>query len=321
MIHLVTKGGLGNQMFQYAFATQVQQKHDSEPIYINDFYQPLNGDNRRLGLSHFKLTTGTRVCSRFLSYYYMLAFLLRVGKRIGVSAFFRALGKNAKWKLKKVLVEHKALLHDVGLYFSLDFFGAPEVRRTWGNKHIFGYHLSTSVVSGIEDKLREAFSIASPVSEKNKVLRKEIESCNAVCLHIRRGDYRLYKQLQVCTEHYYREAVHQAVAELENPVFYVFSTSHDDIEWIKVHYRFPGDIRYVDLDNVDYEELYLMMACKHFIISNSTFSWWAAFLGKLPDAQKRVWAPRPWFASSKVEMYLSTWTIIDTQYEKSTTDW
>ena len=84
------------------------------------------------------------------------------------------------------------------------------------------------------------------------------------------------------------------------------------IEWIKAHYQFKGDIRYVDLNNVDYGELYLMMACKHFIISNSTFSWWAAFLGGLPEGEKRVWAPKPWFAGTSVEMYLPSWTVIET---------
>ena len=75
-------------------------------------------------------------------------------------------------------------------------------------------------------------------------------------------------------------------------MFFVFSTGHDDIEWIKENYHFNANIQYVDLDNPDYEELRLMKACKHFIISNSTFSWWAAFLAR--NKTKIVWVPSVW---------------------------
>ena len=86
----------------------------------------------------------------------------------------------------------------------------------------------------------------------------------------------------------------------ENPVFYVFSNSHEDLEWIEENYKFhdlSGNGRnintvFVDLNNPDYEELRLMYSCKHFIISNSTFSWWGAWLGSAPG--KIVIAPQRW---------------------------
>ena len=142
--------------------------------------------------------------------------------------------------------------------------------------------------------LREEFEVITPPSTENQEILREIISRNAVCVHIRRGDYlnEKWKALQVCDFKYYNEAINQAKKELTDPVFYVFSTSHDDIEWIKANYHFDADIHYVDLNNPDYEEFRLMKNCKHFIISNSTFSWWAAFLSN--NQSKVVWTPSIW---------------------------
>ena len=66
--------------------------------------------------------------------------------------------------------------------------------------------------------------------------------------------------------------------KIENPVFYIFSTGARDIEYIKKNYSFKYLVKYINLDNPDYEELRLMTMCKHFILSNSSFSWWAQYL-------------------------------------------
>ena len=70
--------------------------------------------------------------------------------------------------------------------------------------------------------------------------------------------------MQVCNENYYYTAVNSVLNSVENPVFFVFSTGHDDIRWIKENYHFNAKVEYVDLDNPDYEELRLMMNCKRF---------------------------------------------------------
>ncbi len=297
-------------MFQYAFALQIKLKNNDKKIYVNDIYQPLNGDNRQLSLSHFHLTEGTEICTRIGGLFHAVCFAFRVCKRVGMRALFR--GKSS---IKQALTSKKEELFDAGLYFHLNFFNPSRARQNTGDKHIFGYHLTVNSVFGIEDELRKAFTVKTPPSPENGRLLEEIKAQNAVCLHIRRGDYALYPQLQVCNEYYYTSAVKQANEQLENPVFYVFSTGHEDVEWVRQNYHFEGDVRYVDLDNPDYEELRLMMSCKHFIISNSTFSWWAAFLSKdSPD--KRVWAPKPWLASTRVEMYLPGWSIIETKSDE-----
>lgn len=99
--------------------------------------------------------------------------------------------------------------------------------------------------------------------------------------------------------------------------FFVFSNTRKDLEWIKENYHFydksgnrPLRMVYVDLNNPDYEELRLMYSCKHFIISNSTFSWWGAYLGSYDG--KIVLAPYRWNLSDENDeaIYLKEWIKI-----------
>ena len=90
----------------------------------------------------------------------------------------------------------------------------------------------------------------------------------------------------------YKNAVKYIKGTVDNPTFFIFSNTHDDIEWIKENYKFDMEPIYVDLSNPDYEEIRLMMSCKHFIISNSTFSWWASLLSK--NEGKLIVAPKTW---------------------------
>ena len=78
----------------------------------------------------------------------------------------------------------------------------------------------------------------------------------------------------------------------KNPVFYIFSDNLKEIEWIKENYHFDFDVQYIELNNPDYEELRLMYQCKHFVIANSTFSWWGSYLAANED--KIIVAPKIW---------------------------
>ncbi len=85
---------------------------------------------------------------------------------------------------------------------------------------------------------------------------------------------------------------------VQNPVFFVFS---DDLEWTKTNISIPYEVHYMDQNgpDEDYEDLRLMMQCKHFIIANSSFSWWGAWLGNYED--KIVVCPRLWFNDSDLK--------------------
>ena len=307
MIHILLKGGLGNQMFQYAYGLQLQQKNKDVQIYVNGILRRWAPDKRLNALHHFVLNRGTHHCGLLSGFLLFFLFVSRILRKLGVMSTWRMV------KLRKqtpdVMIN---ALCDAGIYCTKDAYAVPPVRMIKGHKHLFGYFLNPSVITGMERQLRESFTVKTVASRENQDILRAIQACNAVCLHVRRGDYNLFPQLQVCDENYYAKAVQEACEALENPVFYVFSTGHSDVEWVRQHYRFiPMESAcYVDLDNPDYEELRLMMACKHFIIANSTFSWWAAYLSIAAGEDKIVWMPSVWQKGTGVRMGLEGWRVV-----------
>lgn len=118
-----------------------------------------------------------------------------------------------------------------------------------------------------------------------------MRAINSVCVHIRRGDFlKNSNNLSVCHEKYYLNAMEFIEDKVDNPIFYIFS---DDILDVKNNFKFLGKrIIYVEGKRNDYEEFRLMYNCKHFIISNSTFSWWSSYLG---GGDGIVIAPKKWY--------------------------
>lgn len=137
---------------------------------------------------------------------------------------------------------------------------------------------------------------------------QQILSSNAVCVHIRRGDYVNNPIFDVCGDSYYYNAMKYMQEKLSNPVFYIFSDAVDEIE---NSMQFPCPVVYIKDRHKDYEDLYLMKNCRHFIMSNSTYSWWAQFLGEAED--KVVIAPKKWCLTKdmSVGIYMKEWILMD----------
>jgi hypothetical protein len=113
-------------------------------------------------------------------------------------------------------------------------------------------------------------------------------------IHVRRGDYvsNIKASLvhEVCDLEYFRNAISIVEKNQSGSTFFIFT---DDVEWVKNN--FIGDkFRIVSENNMNhFEELSLMTRCQNNIISNSSFSWWAAWLNA--NDNKFVIAPKKWF--------------------------
>ena len=95
---------------------------------------------------------------------------------------------------------------------------------------------------------------------------------------------------------------------VKNPKYFVFS---DDIDWVKENINL-GDATYIDWKNNQYQDLKLMSGCKNFIMSNSSFSYFAQFLSLNND--KKVIAPSMWFKNGKkIDIYEDNWTLVDVE--------
>jgi hypothetical protein len=131
----------------------------------------------------------------------------------------------------------------------------------------------------------------------NRQWLEQIRKINSVCLHIRRGDYldpQTRNSFGVCAPSYYLQAAQIIRQRVENPQFFVFS---DDLAWCREYLSIDA-AQFVDANGPDdsVDELQLMAACRHHIIANSTFSWWAAWLAEHPE--QIVIAPQPWFITN-----------------------
>jgi hypothetical protein len=167
-----------------------------------------------------------------------------------------------------------------------------------GYTRLYGFFQSSKYFAKYADELRALFDpgdeIKTYVNTKWGAQLKDVS--NSIVLHIRRTDYTdtdgpSSPIHNVCTRAYYERAIDYMRTKNPSAHILVFS---DDLEWCRQQ-PWLADASYIDEPN-DSAALYLMSRFKHFIIPNSTFSWWATWLS--PHTEKVVCAPNKWFASA-----------------------
>lgn len=316
MIYLEMSGRLGNQLFRYSFARRIQEICGDEIII--DFKRVYNKGKKEHGwdnsLKLFKVKEYKEVVGKKEIFYKNTTIMQKI------VYFFYKIGnkllKNNKKKLMRYQLKMQPILNKYNLYF-LEIGYYPYdfkyLKRT-KLKYICGCFECDKFFKEIQDKLKEEIQPISSKNQKNKKLYDIIENSNSVCVTIRRGDFvsneKNKKLYDICSIEYYKKAIDIIKHEVEDPIFIMFS---DDIQWVKENIIVDNVKMYYESgnDNVD-EKLRLMYSCKHFIISNSTFSWWAQFLSKNDD--KIVISPSKWY-NKDVESALinDEWIKIDVE--------
>lgn len=189
-------------------------------------------------------------------------------------------------------------------------FDSGALKRT-GDIYIQGYWANEKYFIDIRDVLLKEFVVKHDQNYLNKNISEQILSVNSVSLHIRRGDYVhnpvMNKIFRICGSDYYMPAIKHIAGRVKAPHFFIFS---DEPDWVKrnFHITFPHTIIDCNGQDRDYEDLRLMSRCKHNIIANSSFSWWAAWLNDNSD--KIVVAPKQFFknrAMNNNEIFPKTW--------------
>lgn len=283
------KGGLGNQMFQYAFQLALSQQYEDKIIKADiTHYELLKEHNgfeldRAFGIS-FDYAAKKEL--RSLSPYYIAPdFLLRMPWRIK-----RIFADNLQYKIKNFKLKYVPRYRK-GYYkqehhssYEEQVFKLP-AEQDW---YLEGLWQNITYFSSCEDKVRKAFAFHNEniFSADDKILRQEIKKRNAVSVHVRRGDFADSK-FDICGSKYYKQAM-SLVEERELDFHYYFFT--DDISFVEREFAFIKNKEIVshsvEKSIIDME---LMSHCRYNIISNSTFSYWGALLNVRKD--KVVIAP------------------------------
>jgi hypothetical protein len=161
--------------------------------------------------------------------------------------------------------------------------------------YVTGFWQSEKYFKGIKAQLLEELKIKQQFTARLQTKACEIREQESVAVHIRRGDYLSEKNLPVfgvLPVEYYQKAISVLLQKNIHPTLYFFS---DDIAWVRAHLRvgFPHQFISNEITKNSIEDFYLMTRCRHHIIANSSFSWWAAWLNEYEH--KIVIAPRKWF--------------------------
>lgn len=170
------------------------------------------------------------------------------------------------------------------------------------NVYLTGYWQSEKYFVAVADAIRRDLTPQSPLDSRNAELAERLANSVSVGLHVRRGDYITNPQADschgVCPTEYYAAAVRLIEERVSGTEFYAFS---DDPEWVRDNLRLPRhlEVLAVNPPEAAHLDLYLMSCCRHQIIANSTFSWWAAWLNPRPD--KIVVAPQSWFQDPSID--------------------
>lgn len=284
------KGGLGNQMFQYAFALVLKKHFPEEDIFIDtSFFKGYNF--RQFELERiFSLTVPKASLWHILKIYYPLY--------------------NFKiWRfICKYLPSRKTFYKEKRMFTYFD-----DVFKIKNDCYFFGSWQNEKYFRDYREEVINAFTIKIPLHDPSQQLITSIEETNSVSIHVRRGDFLLYKEYKgICEVDYYQKAIDYIKSQVQAPFFYIFST---DEEWCldNIVPLCPHSYKIVNWNHEEYsyEDMVLMSKCKHNIIAHSSFSWWAAWLNIHED--KVVVAPQKWINSDKVtdSPQLDSWVLID----------
>ncbi len=135
-----------------------------------------------------------------------------------------------------------------------------------------GYFQKAEYFEGIKNELRKEITINKSLSSIARHYLEEIVKNNSVTVHIRRKELKETVPLQ-----FYIDSINHIKDKIDKPKFYIFS---DDVKWCKENLSNTIHASFIEKTNNQIEDFWLICNCKHFIISNSTFSWWGAWLSK-----------------------------------------
>lgn len=269
---IIIKGGMGNQMFQYSFG-YLKSKTSGRRLYVIDF-TAWDSFPRGFALKCFGITPS------------------KVSKALLI--VFRFICLSFELLTKKFKFANKFYLQDMS-----DFESEANIAE-----HAFildGYWQKANHFIQDREEIKKIFTFP-PVPKIHNVVDFSGEK-KLVAMHVRRGDYVSTsgdggKHL-VCNVDWYMHAIEVLRLNIDNFRLVIFS---DDEKWVREQFGSLQEDVFVVPSNNQREpwiDLYLMSCCDHFILSNSTFSWWAAFLGETNSSS--VIAPKYWFKGVKTE--------------------
>jgi hypothetical protein len=283
MIFIRLKGGLGNQLFQYALGRKIALLHNTTlKLDTTWFTIPSSDTPRTYRLNNYNII-GT------------------VASAEEIQQIEQGRPKERGYLLTKISdllipMSRRTYVRERMYTFDKKILKVPD------NIYLDGHWSTERYFKDIEDILLKEITLREEPDAINIKIAEQIQAGPSVSLHVRRGDYVSNPTTQqfhgCCSIDYYNRAISLIEEKVDDPSFFIFS---DDLPWAKENLEIPGEKIFVAHNGPEREcfDLWLMSLCQHHIVANSSFSWWGAWLGQ--DAEKIVIAPRRWALSESFD--------------------
>lgn len=284
MIFLILKGRIGNQLFQYAMANAVREELGADVPIIIDESEVLDmnwvDSLKNYPLQNVRFVQDRKLLKtkKFIIPYLSLCFYYRL---IYKTDYHR------KYQLEKFF---QPILNHFGLIAIENGYLSYHVNKR-RNTIIYGFFQSQKFFENIETCTKKEFDLVNQLEIVQYPNIHLLQTRNSICISIKVEDNVAVHMYNVCTREYWEKAIAYMIERVENPLFFICS---DNVEYVKEHL--------IDCEKYDvicqpasfpvHLSLAAMSLCKHFIIGNTTFGWWAQYLCKNED--KMVAAPKKW---------------------------
>jgi len=267
MIVVKIYGGLGNQLFQYAYGLNLAKQNKTNLILdLSWFDKKINLSTKRdFELKFLNISTE-----------YNNSFIIK----------FKLLFYN-HWLLKRLPIKRK-----LKIYTDKDLSNISNI----DNAYLDGYWHSYNYIENIREVLLKEFSLKKDLAYNSDFRSRILATKNSVSVHIRRSDYLNNENYAKCSIKYYERAMQEFSNLNKDFFFFIFS---DDLDFVKNNFKQSNNIFFsestANIFSITVEDFINITACSNHIICNSTFSWWASWL--CPNSDKIVIIPEKWFTN------------------------
>ena len=295
MIIINMKGGLGNQLFQYACGRALILRQEEKNTIVNKDNSAEDRDSDsilKLDITGYGENNGIDTMRHYSLEAFNIQAKIATREEIRKLKYpYRIISKG--WRFFRVKVLRQ---------FNVGF--NPRIFNKQGSIYLDGFFQTEKYFIDKEKEIQADLTLKDPLDQKAQEVSVKIKNAeNIISLHVRRGDYvsdpKTNQHHGTCGSEYYSRALEYITSKIGKDVtVFVFS---DDIEWVRNNMSLPYPAVYVSSPDIpDYEELTLMSQCRHHIIANSSFSWWGAWLN--PNPNKIVIAPKRWVRATNIDI-------------------
>ena len=303
MIYVIMSGRLGNQLFMYAAAEALRQKRGrKEKILINDY------DVNSTGWMTNQLKEYDLPNVEYESSDYHMKIKKLVPQMLILRGYMDIVLPRKYLQKYEIEKKMQPFFNLFGLMLCQNGYIKQKEMSFCEDIILLGYFQSEKYFHEIRSDLLNRFDLSKKL--KHYPLIDKICSKNSVCITVKVESNAGNKNYGVCGRDYWIKAINYVTKKVVDPVFFLCS---DDVDYVIKNELFDLSRYEVICQPQGYsanDTLYVMSLCKHFIISNSSYSWWAQYLST--NQEKIVIAPSRWMAiDMPVDIYQSEWIQIE----------